>query len=661
MKSKLSCQKDPRIPRFVFTLMLASLLMAIAAGRGVALASASTQIATAERRAAQSTSSIDPLALEAFLDDLLAAQMAENHIPGAVVAVVEDGHLLMAKGYGYANLDDQTVVDPEQTLFHVASISKLFIWTAVMQLVEEGKLSLDDDVNEFLDFTIPATFPEPIRLRDLMSHTTGFEDKSLELWKLQVDQINPLGVYLEANLPARVFPPGELIAYSNYGASLAGYIVERVSGLSFDDYVEKNILEPLGMTRTSFRQPLPPALAGDLAPGYNHSNGQYVAGELYDQSYPSGSLSATAADMVRFMIAHLQNGELEGNRILQEETAIQMHGQLYAPDPRLDGVAHGFFERTINGQRLLSHGGNFINSNSFLYLIPEQKAGFFISTNSTGGGRAIQPIVDAFIDYRYPAPALPTPHSEAGFAERVAPYLGEYTRARGNFTSFEKINGAFAPLSVSLDGDDYLVVGSRRFAEVEPGLLQDVSDADNRLVYHTDADGRLILTGAVGIYESFANFRTPWYGTGKLHLLVIVSGMLLFLGALIVWPIKYALERRHKAAASEPMPMPARLARWFVVLFGILLLLVPLAIATIFANILPGYGVPSIWFETPATLTILLSLSYVLGGLALAMLVFTVAAWVKGYWSVGGRIFYSLLALSALLMTWSLVYWDLLL
>jgi CubicO group peptidase (beta-lactamase class C family) len=626
-----------------------------------ASASAPAQATAQEQVAAQLPPPVNSQELEAFLDDLLAAQMAENHIPGAVVAVVEDGRLLIEKGYGYANLDNQTVVDPEQTPFHVASISKLFIWTAVMQLVEEGQLSLDSDINEFLDFTIPATFTEPIRLRDLMSHTSGFEDKSLEMWKLHSDEINPLGVYLETNLPARVFPPGELIAYSNYGASLAGYIVERVSGLSFDDYVEKNILEPLGMTRSSYRQPLPPTLAGDLATGYNYSNGQYVAGNPYDQSYPSGSLSATAADMVRFMIAHLQNGELEGNHILQEETAIEMHSQLYAPDPRLDGVAHGFFERTINGQRLLSHGGNFINSNSFLYLIPEQKAGFFISTNSTGGGRAIQPIVDAFIDYRYPAPESPTPHPEAGFAERIAPYLGEYTSARGNFTSFEKINSVFAPLSVGLDGDDNLVVRSHRFAEVGPGLLQDVSDPDNRLVYRTDPDGRLVLTGAMGIYESFADFRTPWYGTGKLHLLVIVSGMLLFLAALIGWPIKYVIERRQGPVVSQPTALPARLARWLVVLFGLLLLLVPLGMATIFANILPGYGVPSIWFETPVSLTILLSISYVLGGLALAIMVFAVVAWVKRYWSLGSRIFYSLLALTALLMTWSLVYWDLLL
>ncbi len=618
-------------------------------------------VAVSPAAAAPPVKAEDPKELEAFLDDLMAEQMAENHVPGAVVAVVEDGRAVLIKGYGYADTAGQTRVNPEQTLFHVASISKLFTWTAVMQLVERDMLSLDSEVNEYLDFTIPDTFPEPIRLRHLMSHTSGFEDKSLDMWTTRADQLVPLNEYLEANMPARVFPPGEFIAYSNYGSALASYIVERVSGLPFSDYAEQYILKPLGMARSTFRQPLPESLAADLAKGHNYSNGQYVAGNVYLQPYPAGSLSATAADMARFMIAHLQNGELEGQRILLEETALQMHSQLYTPDPRLDGVAHGFFERSLNGQHLLSHGGNFINSNSFVYIIPDQNAGFFISTNSTGGGHAIQSIVEAFIDYRYPVAESAAPHSTPGFAERIAPYLGEYTSARGNFTSFEKVNSVFTPINVSLDDDSNLVIADSRFAEVEPGLLTDVNDPDNRLVYRVNPDGRLILTGATTIYESYANFKTPWYGTGKLHLLVIGIGTLLFLAALIAWPVRFIFKRRQRRATSLPGVLTTRLARWSVALFGLILVLVSLGFASIFADILPGYGVPSIWFDTPPILTIILSLAYVLGGLTVAILIFAALAWAKRYWSLGGRVFYSLLALSALLMSGSLVYWDLLL
>lgn len=608
----------------------------------------------------------EPQNLEAFLDELLATQMAEHHIPGAIVAVVEDGQVVLTKGYGYADLENQIPVDPERTLFRVASVSKLFAWTAVMQLLEQGKLSLDTDVNEYLDFTIPNTFPEPITLRHLMSHTPGFEEKNMGMFKLEAEQVSSLRDWLVEAMPARVFPPGQMIAYSNYGTTLAAYIVELQSGLSFNDYVEQNILEPLGMTRSSFRQPLPENLIPDLAKGYNYTGDGYVPGTfIFDQAYPSGSLSATAADMARFMIGHLQNGELDGRRILEEETALQMHSRLYTADPRLDGVAHGFFEKTLNGQRLISHGGNLLNYQSFLYLIPEQNAGFFISTNSTSAGAAIESIIPGLVDYLYPAPQTaapeaPAPKAAAGFEQRFDPYLGSYTSARGNFTSFEKMISLFSPLNARMGSDGTVTFSTKAYVEAEPGLLQSVDDPDNRMIYRTDPDGRRLVTGSPGVYESSTIFRTPWYGTASLHLAIAAGASLLFLGVMIVWPIKHVHGRRRRPAA-RPTPPSAKLARWTAALFGLLLLVTAVAMVAVFTNILPGFGVPQIIFEMTPVLSVVLALSYVAAGLALAMLVFAVLAWAKRYWSLGGRIFFSLLALSALLLTWSLAYWDLIL
>ena len=122
----------------------------------------------------------DPAELEAFLDELLAKDMEEYHIAGAAVSVVKDGKLFFAKGYGYADLEKGIPVDPEQTIFRIGSIGKMFTWTAVMQLVEQGKLDLDADVNTYLDFRIPDTYPQPITLKHLMTHTSGFEDRWLE-------------------------------------------------------------------------------------------------------------------------------------------------------------------------------------------------------------------------------------------------------------------------------------------------------------------------------------------------------------------------------------------------------------------------------------------------------------------------------------------------
>ena len=652
-----------KIVQLISVLMLATMLISASSQPGFASASAQTSVV--EQAATQTPEPIDPDELEVFLDDLMAAEMADTHIPGAVVAVVEDGSLLLAKGYGFADLEGRVPVDPERTLFRIGSVSKLFTWTAVMQLMEQGQLSLDTDINEYLDFAIPATFPEPITLRHLMSHTAGFEDKGSNMHKLQVEQMNPLDGYLKANLPARVFPPGEVAAYSNYGTSLAGYIVERVSGLPLSEYVEQNIFAPLGMAHSTFRQPLPDTLAADLATGYNYADGQDVEGSfVFDQSYPAGAVSATATDMARFMIAHLQNGELDGQRILQEETARQMHSELYTPDPRLNGgMAYGFFENTLNDQRVISHGGNLITFLSHLILIPEQNVGLYISTNGTRGAATTVAVINAFLDRYYPAAEPPAPQSAAGFAERIAPYLGEYTPARNNFTTHEKIYGVFSTINASLDSSGTLVISQPgrvlRFAELEPGLLQDISDPANKLVYRTGPDGRLFLTGVVGIYEPQALFRTPWYGTRNLHLLLFLSGTLLFLGALIAWPIGFFIGRRKRPATARSTPLPARLARWAAAIFGLLWLTVLLGITSLFIDILPGFGVPRIIFENPPLLSFLLALSYVLVGLALAILVFAVLAWVRRYWSLGGRIFYSLLALLALLLTWALVYWNL--
>ena len=217
-----------KIERVILVLGLVMILAGALFQPGAA--SAAADISAADQAPTSPAAPGDPEDLETFLDELLAAEMADNHIPGAMVAVVLDGQAVLNKGYGYADLERQIPVDPERTLFRVASISKLFAWTAVMQLVERGDLSLDTDINEYLDFTIPDTFPEPITLRHLMSHTPGFEEKNMGMFRLEAEQVSSLRGWLVEEMPARVFPPGQIIAYSNYGATLAAYMVELQSG-----------------------------------------------------------------------------------------------------------------------------------------------------------------------------------------------------------------------------------------------------------------------------------------------------------------------------------------------------------------------------------------------------------------------------------------------
>src|ERR687889_2070987 len=140
---------------------------------------------------AQQQGPTDRAELEAFLDEELGKEMQKHHIAGAAVSVVKDGELFFAKGYGEADVEKGIPVDPKQTIFHVGSVGKLFTWTAVMQLVEEGRLDLDADINTYLDFRIPDTYPHPITLKHLLTHTAGFEDRYFEVAALDADDQLP--------------------------------------------------------------------------------------------------------------------------------------------------------------------------------------------------------------------------------------------------------------------------------------------------------------------------------------------------------------------------------------------------------------------------------------------------------------------------------------
>ncbi len=212
--------------------------------------------------------------LGALFDGIMPLQLGSNDIAGAVVVVVKDGQVLFAKGYGYANVEARKPVSPDDTLFRVGSVSKLFTWTAVMQLVEQGRIDLDADVNRYLDFKIPEAFGQPVTVRHLMTHTAGFEDSLQGLFGSDPKQTADLRALLLAHPPARIYAPGTTPAYSNYGALLAGYIVQRVSGEDYATYVQRHILAPLGMAHATASQPLPASLAPLMSTGYARASGE---------------------------------------------------------------------------------------------------------------------------------------------------------------------------------------------------------------------------------------------------------------------------------------------------------------------------------------------------------------------------------------------------
>jgi CubicO group peptidase (beta-lactamase class C family) len=428
-----------------------------------------------------SPASLSKADVDAWLDGYMPYALATGEIPGAVVVVVKDGQVLTKRGFGTSDRKTHAPVDPDKTLFRPGSISKLFTWTAVMQQVQAGKIDLDRDINDYLDFRIPPAFGKPVTMRNLMTHTAGFEETLKYLITANPKIVKALGPTLSRAVPVRIFAPGTVPAYSNYGASLAGYIVQRVSGEKFEDYVQHHIMVPLGMTRSTFQQPLPPALAGALSKAYMPGEEAPKPFEIIPLS-PAGALSATGADMAKFMIAHLSNG----GPLLTPETAHQMYATANAPVPGLPGMALGFYHEDRNGQVIIAHGGdtNYFHSDLHLYL--QSNVGLFLSFNSPGKDGAAHVLrtrlFDDFTDRYFPQAAVNLP-TVATAHDHGAAMVGHYVSSRGAITDWLKFIGVVSESKVTLNPDDTISVSDftdpahnpRKWREVGPWQWQDVN------------------------------------------------------------------------------------------------------------------------------------------------------------------------------------------
>jgi CubicO group peptidase (beta-lactamase class C family) len=380
---------------------------------------------------------LDRADLESWLDGMLPFALDSGDIAGVVITVVKDGTVLLEKGYGYADVAQRRPMDPEQTMVRIGSTSKLFTWTAVMQLVEQGKLDLDRDVNDYLDFRIPEDFGKPVTLRDLMNHRGGFEEGLKDVLRLDPVDVPSSEAYLKEHMRPMLFPPGQVPAYSNYGASLAGYIVERVSGMPFERYLDAHILAPLGMTRTSFDQPLPARFEGQYSLGYRQAS---MPPGAYEQivTRAAGSGTATAADMARFMLVHLQQGRFGDAQLLRPETVELMHSPSHEALPGFSTMAHGFFRGTNNGRLVIGHGGDTLWFHTELDLLPEEGVGLFYSFNSRGRDdavyRARYALFEGFMDRYFPdaaaAPGGAAPAALASALTDAQAIAGHYESSR---------------------------------------------------------------------------------------------------------------------------------------------------------------------------------------------------------------------------------------
>ena len=604
----------------------------------------------------------DVAALEAYIDGIVKPLMKNENSPSGTIAIVRNGELIFAKGYGFEDIEEQTPVDPYVTLFRPGSTSKLFTWVSVMQLVEQDKLDLDTDVNEYLKtFQIKDTFAEPITLRDILTHTAGFEDGGLG-YLIVDDPANAITLRdsMERYQPERVNPPGAQTAYSNYATSLAGLIIENVSGLPFNDYVQRNIFDPLGMTNSSFAEPLPSNLAEHMAKSYKVETGAFVEKpfEIIANFGPAGAQSATSTDMVRFAQAILNGGELDGTRILKEETVEQMLAPSFSHDDRLMGMLLGFYETDVNGSRVIGHGGDTQYFHSYLGIDQDKDLAFFVSFSGSGGRIARSAFTTALYDEYFPRDELP-PVPPDDFLEQAGKYAGTYRFWRGNFSKLEKAFGITSVVQVAPTKENTLLLAfagkAKQYVVVEKNLFRELNSnisliagiSPRQLAFQENDEG--VITGFVMDGLPFMSlYKIPAYVTPAFNFSLLGFSLLILLAVVL----RRLYQRREIAnftgtdRSALNSSLYASIAHLLVVIVGVIV------ISIVMDSLMGGFPLLfKLWLILPIVATLA----------SIYLFYRSYQVWqqklLAGVWA---RIRFTVVSLCALFLCWFYWYWNIL-
>ncbi len=494
--------------------------------------------------------------LEAWLDGFVPFALKSGELAGAAVVVVKDGQILLKKGYGYADVATKRGMDPDTTLVRPGSTSKLFTWLAVMQLVEQGKLDLQRDIHDYLDFRIDSPFQKPITLLDLMNHRAGFEEGLKSILMDDTKFLISTEEFLKTHQPPILFPPGAVPAYSNYGAALAGYIVQRVSEEEFDSYIERHILAPLGMTRSTFRQPLPERFASDMSKGYVTASEPPRPFELLITG-PAGSLSATPVDMATFMIALLQEGHYGETQILKPETARLMYSPSAPRFADFGTLAHGFFAERRNGRRVVGHGGDSVVFHTDLNLLVDDGVGFFVSFNSRGASDSNyatrRALFEEFLDRYFPVASQSAKPAPARLSpEHALRIAGRYQSSRRVESSFISVFYLFQQTVITANPDGTIGVPtfpsneSKPYREIAPFVWREVDGLHQVALRQEDAKDHVISSDdPTSVLQ-----RVPGWRSGSLNLWILLASTGTLLLAVVHWAVA-ALVRSVRAAGRS--------------------------------------------------------------------------------------------------------------
>ncbi len=599
--------------------------------------------------------------LAAFFDGLVPLQMERSDVAGATVLVMKDGKEILKKGYGYSDITKKTPVDPDTSMFRLASISKLFTWVSVMQLSEQGKLDIDADVNNYLDFRIAPAFGKPITLRNLMTHTGGFEEVVHDILIVDPKKTASLRDFLIANQPRRMYPPGEIPAYSNYGVGLAGYIVQRVSLEPFEQYVSEHIFLPLGMKHSSFNEPMTAELAPYVSDGYRATTEKPAIGFEIFQPAPAGGVSSTAGDMEKFALALLNGGEFDGHRILKTETRDLMWTRQFDASDALPPMCMGFYQTWRNDLRFIGHDGDLVAFHSMFLMEPTQKLVVFVSYNSAGSAsRNRAELLDGFADRYYPAyTALPFQTFPVNQLKDIA---GNYQATRRADSTKLAISNPASQGVATVDKDGVLMLDlakdlrghTRKWKPIGKDLWQ-AEDDQPRLFAIRDSSGKIVRL-AVN-FPGVQYQRVPWYehktlvgislAVSLLILLSVVMASLIRLGRRLFFRNRLPLKPQP---GTEWLTIGPRLAAFFWIIVTIWLVTLSVNLQN---EALPSFPVIQRYFSLInwfSVLAVLFSIFALLAG---------IRVWRRTDLRVISRVKFSLVAAACVFLTWYSIHWNL--
>jgi len=588
--------------------------------------------------------------VEAFIDGAVKPVMKQSHGASGVVLVMKDGEVILNKGYGYQDIEKRIPVDPYNTLFRPGSISKLFTWIAVLQMEEQGKLDLDTDVNEYLtQFKVEDTWPgRPVTLRHIMTHRGGFEDGAMGYLIINdPDRIMPLADALEKYQPQRVNPPGDHTAYSNWATALAGLIVANLSGVEFNQYIRENIFDVLEMQNASFVEPLPPELDALMAKHYTFEAGRFVEKpyEIIANFGPAGALAASAGAMENFARALLNEGELNGRRILNPETVERFLAREFSHDDRTRGLGLGALHYPYNGVDVVGHDGGTTAFVSHFGLALDEDFVFYASFSGPAAASIIyQHLVWPFYDEFFPPDSIELSPAD-DFVERGLKYAGTYHTWRMSFTKVESLLRFVTGVEVVPTAEGTLMIGGVEFLEEDEHLFRE-RDGETRIVFQTDEHGQ--VTGMIN--DGFAvaqSFKAPAYATMGFATPFLLLSYLIFVGVVARWYFQRTIIREMVDADRQAV----RASNWVALLN--LTFVVSLAVVLI-AN------QNSLVYEVPTSLKLVLLLPFLVVVGAIFHTYQTIQVWRNGsFTGLWPRVRYTLISLAALFIAWFYYYWNL--